>query len=216
MRRRDFLKAGLAAGVLAAVPSAPLADSRKADPGGPAGGPHGAAGPASAAGSGKYAFVDNHLHCLDVIRDTNGLEVLTRGEPSRADHPALRMVCDLAAETGLPMLIQHNIADSYEEPIYLAEMEQALRRHPNLYFDISWLVFEDYIARDETSLDLRARLLKRQANRFMGGTDVVGQWASYPPNISKHQTLLGRPSPGAAAAVARDNILELVKAVQQA
>lgn len=360
MRRRDFLKAGLAAGLLAAVPSPLPADSGKADARGPSGGPHDADGPAGAGGFAKYAFVDSHLHYLDFIQGTDGLEALTKamdqagvgqavlfgmpmvkqwspsspnkpayylsndarcyyysatdyillkaldkapksvrsrflpficginandmnaasqlrrlleefpgriagigeimsrhddltaltcGEPPRADHPALLMVCDLAAETGLPLLIHHNIAGSYmKEPIYLAEMERALRHnrqaniiwahvgvsrrvevpnlaeiadkalrgHPNLYFDISWLVFENYIARDETSLDLWAGLMERHAERFMIGSDVVGHWAGYPPNITKYRTLLDRLSPQAAAAVARGNILRLVKAGQPA
>ena len=89
--------------------------------------------------------------------------------------------------------------------------DNALRRHKNLYFDISWLVFENYIARDDASLDVWAALLSRHPDRFMIGTDVVGHWETYPRNITKYRPLLARLSPETAAGVSRGNILRLVR-----
>lgn len=89
--------------------------------------------------------------------------------------------------------------------------DNVLRRHKNLYFDISWLVFENYIARDDASLDVWAALLSRHPDRFMIGTDVVGHWETYPRNITKYRPLLARLSPETAAGVSRGNILRLVR-----
>lgn len=156
------------------------------------------------------------------------LTALTYGEPPRADHPAMLRVYDLAAEMNMPVLIHQNMAAaSMNDPIYLPEMENALRhnrktkiiwahvgisrrvdlsnlpeiaadvlkRHANLYFDLSWLVFENYVARDDASLDTWAALLTRHPDRFLIGTDVVGHWKSYVQNITKYQRAAGSTQP---------------------
>lgn len=91
-----------------------------------------------------------------------------------------------------------------------------LKRHANLYFDLSWLVFENYVARDDASLDTWAALLTRHPDRFLIGTDVVGHWKSYVQNITKYQRLLDRLSPEVARKTASGNILSLVRSHDQA
>ncbi|MCM0755441.1 amidohydrolase [Desulfovibrio aminophilus] len=171
------------------------------------------------------------------------LTAQTYGEPPRPDHPALLPVYDLAAEMRMPVIIHHNISGAQmDEPLYLAEMENALRhnretnivwahvgvsrrvelsnlpevaegalqRHSNLYFDLSWLVFENYIAKDEASFAAWADLIARRPGRFMVGTDVVGHWDKYAANVLKYNALLDRLPSKTARMVARDNILGLI------
>lgn len=58
------------------------------------------------------------------------LTAMTWGEPVRASHPAFKRISDIAAEASLPMLVHHNIAESYrEKSMYLAEMEDLLRHN---------------------------------------------------------------------------------------
>lgn len=60
----------------------------------------------------------------------------------------------------------------------------------NLYFNISGIVFENYIGKNDQSSDLWVKLIKRHENRFMIGTNVVGHWTSYKPNVTKYYGLL--------------------------
>jgi predicted secreted protein len=67
----------------------------------------------------------------EVMSRHDDLTAFTYGEPPRADHPALMKVYRLAAERKLPVLIHHNISSaSMQNPIYLKELENALRENP--------------------------------------------------------------------------------------
>ena len=87
--------------------------------------------------------------------------------------------------------------------------ESVLKDNKNLYFDISWLVFEDYIAKSEKTLDQWAALIKKYPDRFMIGTDVVGHWKTYKANVEKYYPLLDRLPKEAAAMLSHGNILRL-------
>ena len=88
--------------------------------------------------------------------------------------------------------------------------EDMLRSNPNLYYDISWIVYEEYIAKDEASLDKWAELIEKYPDRFMIGSDKVGHWDTYPGEITKYAPLVARLSPDTAWALCSENILLLV------
>ena len=77
------------------------------------------------------------------------------------------------------------------------------------FFDISWLVFEDYIAKSEKTLDQWASLIKKYPERFMIGTDVVGHWTQYKANVEKYYALLDRLPSSVAQDICYGNILKL-------
>ena len=84
-----------------------------------------------------------------------------------------------------------------------------LKDNSNLYFDISWLVYEEYIAKSEQSLDQWAALVKKYPDRFMIGTDVVGHWTQYKANVEKYYALLDRLPKEVAQDLSYGNILRL-------
>lgn len=61
---------------------------------------------------------------------------LTVGETPRANHRALFPVYELAADRGLPVLVHHNVTSvsKSDHPIYLDEMEEAVREFPRTRF----------------------------------------------------------------------------------
>ena len=104
--------------------------------------------------------------------------------------------------------------------IYAGEL---LNNHPNLYVDISWLFFENYIRGDLLSklisgdeksnifADMWAALIEKYSDRVMIGSDKVGHWTDYTHEIFKYYLLLERVSQETAGKVCKENILSLIK-----
>lgn len=93
-----------------------------------------------------------------------------------------------------------------------------LHDHPNLWVDISWIVYDHYIRGDDSPynkdhvlMDMWAALIEKYADRVMIGSDKVGHWETYPSEIMKYYPLLDRLTPETAEKVCRKNILSLVK-----
>jgi len=71
----------------------------------------------------------------EVITRHDDLTALTSGETARANHPALMKVYRLAGRYDLPVLLHSNLTSLREEtPIYLAELEEALKANPDTRF----------------------------------------------------------------------------------
>ena len=71
----------------------------------------------------------------EVITRHDDLTALTAGETARANHPALMKVYRLAARHDLPVLLHSNLTSLREEtPIYLGELEDALKSNPDTRF----------------------------------------------------------------------------------
>ncbi|HAM75300.1 MAG TPA: 5-oxo-L-prolinase [Alcanivorax sp.] len=71
----------------------------------------------------------------EVITRHDDLTALTAGETARANHPALMKVYRLAGRYDLPVLLHSNLTSLREEtPIYLGELEDALRSNPDTRF----------------------------------------------------------------------------------
>ena len=180
------------------------------------------------------------------------LTALTYGEGIHMDSPAFRMIYDLAADHGLPVLVHHNISPQnaikplYEEELIRAlehnrkcriiwahvgvsrriELEelliiagQLLHDHSNLYVDISWIFFENYIRGEmmhgnyepEIFAEMWAALIEKYSDRFMIGSDKVGHWETYPDEIGKYYMLLDKLSPETAKKLCRENVLSLIR-----
>ncbi len=71
----------------------------------------------------------------EVMTRHDDLTAFTYGEPPRANHEALNPVYEVAAKHNLPVLLHSNITSvRMREPLYLGELEDALRRHPGTRF----------------------------------------------------------------------------------
>ena len=88
--------------------------------------------------------------------------------------------------------------------------DRMLRENKNLYYDISWVVFDDYINKDESSLDQWAALIEQYPDRFLIGSDKVGHWSNYNDESTKYYPLLDKFSDDTIQKVCIDNILELI------
>ena len=174
------------------------------------------------------------------------LTAMTWGEPVRASHPALKRISDIAAHASLPMLVHHNMAESYRDEImYLNEMEELLRhnvrtriiwahigtsrrtevsklceiaeaalcRNDNLFFDISWLVLDRYILKDEQSIEKWCLLFEQYPERFLFGTDVVGHWAGYSSSVRQYDRLYALLTEHTRSRIWSRNIRELLSIV---
>ncbi len=180
------------------------------------------------------------------------LSALTYGEGIHMDSPAFRMIYDLAADYGLPVLVHHNISpQNAVKPLYEEELIRALEHnrkcriiwahvgvsrrieleelliiaghllhdHPNLYVDISWVFYENYIRGEiehgyhdpDIFTDMWAALIEKYSDRFMIGTDKVGHWETYPNEIGKYYMLLDRLKPATAEKLCRKNVLSLIR-----
>jgi len=185
----------------------------------------------------------------EIFTRHDDLTGLTYGETARANNIALDPVYKLAAENDLPVQMHNNIGNKWlKEPVYMHEMESAIRRHPktrfiwahvgisrdlnipsiirdadrllktydNLWFDLSWVVFEDNVApggkldRDWVSL------VEDYPERFMIGTDKVGHFDTYVKEIKKYDLLLDALKPETSRLVASENFLRVLPGRVQA
>lgn len=95
---------------------------------------------------------------------------------------------------------------------------EMLEENPNLYIDLSWVVYDYYIQDefptgylDNDTIGDWVNLCEAYPDRIMVGTDKVGHWETYPAEVVKYYDLLDRLSPETAQKICRDNILGLVK-----
>jgi len=176
----------------------------------------------------------------EIFTRHDDLTGLTYGETARANNIALDPVYRLAAENDLPVQMHNNIGNKWlREPVYMHEMEGAIRKHPqtrfiwahagisrdcnipsivreadrllntydNLWFDLSWIVFENNIAPDGKLARNWVSLVEDYPERFMIGTDKVGHFDTYVKEIKKYDILLDALKPKTSRLVASENFL---------
>ncbi len=72
-------------------------------------------------------------------------------------------------------------------PIHLDKL--LVEQGSHVYIDLSWVVYENYVLKD---LDRWVALIEKHPDNFMIGSDKVGRFANYRPEIRKvHQALEG-------------------------
>jgi predicted TIM-barrel fold metal-dependent hydrolase len=109
----------------------------------------------------------------EVMARHDDLTALTYGEAARADHVALDAVYELAAERDLPVSVHSNVGSVWlREPIYLHEMENALKRHPETRFIWSHAGISRRINIPTLTAELR-RLLSTYENLWIDLSWVV-------------------------------------------
>jgi len=95
-------------------------------------------------------------------------------------------------------------------PTLLADLRRVLSSYPNLYIDISWVVYSDCIAKDRSSLADWAAFVEDFPDRVVIGSDKIAPWPAYVQEITKYYEFLDLLKPSTAGMVARGNILRLL------
>lgn len=94
----------------------------------------------------------------------------------------------------------------------LVEIAQAmLSDNANLYYDVSWVVYDDYIKKDAESMREWSALFEKHPDRFLVGTDKVGHWDTYPNEVVKYYSFLDMLSEKTRRQVCTDNALRLIR-----
>ena len=88
--------------------------------------------------------------------------------------------------------------------------DEMLEENENLYYDISWIVYEDYINKDAVSLRQWASLIEKYPDRFILGTDKVGHWDTYKDEVTKYTPLIELLSDETAEKLTGGNMLRLI------
>lgn len=89
-----------------------------------------------------------------------------------------------------------------------------LKTYPNLYYDLSWVVFEQVIAPNGKPDRVWINIIEQFPDRFMIGSDKIGGFSKYEQTIRRYDVLLDQLKPETAKKVAYDNMFELVKKKQ--
>jgi len=179
----------------------------------------------------------------EVLTRHDDLTALTYGEQARANHIALDSVYAFAASHDLPVTIHSDVSSVWvQEPLYLFEMEEAVKMHPNtrfiwahagvsrrinvptliselqrmlkaypnLWIDLSWVVYPLDINPDGKLNMNWVKLVEEFPDKFMIGTDLIGHYENYEETILRYYNLLDALKPNTAQLVAKDNFLNVL------
>lgn len=103
----------------------------------------------------------------EVFTRHDDLTALTYGDVPRANNEAMTRVYHLAAEFDLPVLLHSNITSKRERnPLYLGEVEEALRNHPHVRFIWAHAGTSLEIHRHQTRLDFLYDTLERLLDSY--------------------------------------------------
>ena len=123
----------------------------------------------------------------EIMSRHDELTAFIHGQTPRADHPALMLVYKFAAAQGLPVLIHHNISSARkEDPIYLRELEHAIRENPRTVFIWAHGGISRRLEVPSLLTDLR-RMLSAYPNLSI---DI--SWVIYPDYIAKDKESMAR------------------------
>ncbi len=179
----------------------------------------------------------------EILTRHDDLTALTYGEQARANHIALDTIYSFAAAHDLPVTIHSDISSVWvRKPIYLHEMEKAVKKHPktrfiwahagvsrrvvvptlvpvirrmlktypNLWVDLSWVVYPNYVAPNGKPDKEWVALVEDFPDRFMIGTDLVGHFDNYTKTIRSYYVFLDALSSETAQLVANKNFLSIL------
>lgn len=97
-------------------------------------------------------------------------------------------------------------------PSLVPELRRLLASYRNLWVDLSWVVFENYIAPEGKLQRDWVEIVKAFPDRFMIGSDIVARFGKYTAEIRKYDLLLDALPEDIARRVGRDNFLSVLPA----
>ena len=93
---------------------------------------------------------------------------------------------------------------------HVKNIENMLKKNKNLYVDISWVVWEDYIDENKATLKDWAELIEKYPDRFLVGSDKVAHWDGYEDEVTKYYPLLDMLSDETVKKITQTNVLTLI------
>lgn len=108
------------------------------------------------------------------------------------------------------ILAHAGVSRDFNIPTIAADINRLMTAHPNLWIDLSWVVYEECVA-PGGNIDRRwVDLVEAFPTRVMIGTDMIGHFADYGATIGKYDPFLAALRPETARRVASGNFLALV------
>ncbi|MDB5357918.1 MAG: hypothetical protein JWN24_4371 [Phycisphaerales bacterium] len=102
------------------------------------------------------------------------------------------------------------ISRRIEIPTLTKDLETLVRKYPNLYVDVSWVVYDNDLAKSGRPDPQWLALIEAFPDRFMIGSDKVGHFADYPHEILKYYPFLDALKPATADKLVRGNLLSVL------
>lgn len=91
------------------------------------------------------------------------------------------------------------------------EIERLLKTYPNLWIDLSWSVLEEHLLNSKEKIKSRwLKILQRHPDRFMLGSDLVGNFDRIGELLAEFDDVLDALSEEDARKLARDNFLRVL------
>src|SRR5690554_8198600 len=88
--------------------------------------------------------------------------------------------------------------------------------YPNLFIDLSWTMLEPYLLDEKGEPDPRwVELVNKHPDRFMIGSDVVGDFRSLGKNMQEFDVFLDALAEDVAHRVAGDNFLQVLRSEER-
>jgi predicted TIM-barrel fold metal-dependent hydrolase len=139
-------------------------------------------------------------------RERNPLYLVELEEPLR-NHPHVRFIW---AHAGTSKELHRH---QKKLDFLLATLQRLLQDYPNLYIDLSWTVLKPYLLGKNGDPDPEwLALVVRHPQRFVLGSDVVGQFDGLGAAMQDFTPFLDALPEAVARQVARDNFLRLLPA----
>lgn len=137
-------------------------------------------------------------------RERNPLYLPEIEEPLR-NHPHVRFIW---AHAGTSMeLHRHQVKLKF---LY-TNLERMLEQYPNLYIDLSWTMLQPYLLDEQGRPDAKwVKLISTYPERFMLGSDAVGQFDSLEETMKSFVPFLDALPEEVARRLARDNFLQIL------
>lgn len=148
--------------------------------------------------------VNLHNNCTSRVQ-TKELRYVYEVEEALKHHPETRIVW---AHAGLSRYME-----DIDQRAYTEMLRGMLDTYKNLWLDLSWLVYENYVTDGMPQLVVHPywlQLVEDFPDRFMVGSDSIGHMGTYALNIRKYYTLFRALPKDAAQKVARDNFLSIL------
>jgi len=103
------------------------------------------------------------------------------------------------------------ISRRIEIPTLTSDIGTMLKKYPNLWVDVSWVVYENDLLTKDGQPDAKwTALIEEFPDRFMIGSDKVGRFGDYPAEILKYYKFLDALKPETAKKLARENMLSVL------